>query len=112
MNKAILIGRLTKDAEIRQFGEDQRSVLKFSIAVNRDYLTGKNDGEADFFPVAYWTKSAEALGKYLTKGKLICVTGRINIRSYNSEDGAKKYFTEIIADEIQFLEGNRSKEVI
>lgn len=112
MNKAILIGRLTKDAEVKQYGDEQRNVLKFSLAVNRDYLNGKNDGEADFFPVAYWTKSAESLKKYLTKGKLICVTGRISIKSYSTEEGAKKYFTEIIADEIQFLEGNRNKEVI
>lgn len=112
MNRAILIGRLTKDAELKEFGEDRKDVLRFTIAVNKDHSSAQNDVEADFIPVAYWVKTGENLKKYLTKGKMIFVTGRINIRTFNSEDGIKKYYTEIIADEIQFLGGNKNKEVI
>lgn len=112
MNRAMLIGRLTKDAELKEFGEDRKNVLRFTIAVNREYSSDKNEGEADFIPVAYWVKSGENLKKYLTKGKMVFVTGRINIRTFNIEDGTKKYYTEIIADEIQLMDRNTSKEVI
>lgn len=112
MNKVLLIGRLTRDAELRQVGEEQRHVLNFVIAVNREYLNDKNEREADFIPVAYWNKFGEALQKYLSKGRLVCVTGRISVRSYESKEGIKKYTTSIVADEIQFLDSKKNQEVV
>ena len=112
MNKVILIGRLTRDAELKQLGGEGKSVLNFTIAVNRDYLNNKNEREADFVPVVYWNKSGEILQTYLTKGRFICVTGRISIKSYESKEGIRKYITQIIADEIQFLDSNKSKEIV
>lgn len=107
-----MLGRLTRDAELKQVGGEGKSVLNFTIAVRREYLNDKNEREADFIPTVYWNKIGEVLQKYLTKGRMICVTGRINIKSYDSKEGVRKYITQIIADDIQFLYSNKSKEIV
>jgi single-strand DNA-binding protein len=110
MNKVILIGRLVKDAEIKVIGQDGKSVLNFTLAVRRNYVNDQNETESDFIPVSYWHKSAQSLQKYLIKGRMVGVEGRINVRSYEAVGGGRKYITQIIADQIQFLDSKKSEQ--
>ncbi|TDT56483.1 single-stranded DNA-binding protein [Fonticella tunisiensis] len=107
MNKVVLIGRLVKDAEVKNVGDDGKSVLNFTMAVQRDYINSKSERESDFIPIVYWHKSAEKLKQYLTKGRMISVSGRIRVRSFEGREGGKKYVTEILADEIKFLSSRK-----
>ena len=103
MNKVVLIGRLTKDPELRFSPGTGIAISRFTIAVNR---RKKEDGtqEADFIPCVAWRKQAENLANYQKKGNQIAVTGRIQTSSYDGKDGIKRYVTEVIAEEIQFLD--------
>jgi len=104
MNRVILIGRLAKDPELR-FTASGKAVATFSIAVNRPFSKEK---EADFFNVVVWGKSAENCANYLAKGRLVGLEGRLQSRSYETQSGDKRYITEIVADQVEFLEwGNK-----
>lgn len=98
MNQAHLIGRLTRDPELKQT-PNGIAVCTFSIAITRRF---KRD-EADFLNIVTWRALAENCGKYLTKGQQVGVSGRIQTRSYDGNDGKKRYVTEIIADSVEFL---------
>ncbi|MEX1307313.1 MAG: single-stranded DNA-binding protein [Eubacteriales bacterium] len=98
MNQAHLIGRLTRDPEYRQT-PNGISVCTFSIAVTRRF----NRDEADFLNIVTWRGLADNCGKYLTKGQQVGVSGRIQSRSYDGNDGKKRYVTEIVADTVDFL---------
>lgn len=102
MNKVVLIGRLTKDPELN-FAQSGTAVCKFTLAVDRRM---KKEGQpsADFIPVVVWGKIGENSANYLHKGSLCSVAGRIETRSYEAKDGGKRYVTEIIADEVKFLD--------
>ena len=108
MNKAILIGRLTRDPELRTASNDI-SVTSFTIAVDRNFNNQQGEKETDFIPVVAWRKLADTCAKYLAKGRLVAVSGRMQVRSYEGKDG-KRYITEVVADEVQFLERAESKE--
>lgn len=103
MNKCTLVGRLTKDPELKFAQGTGNAVTTFTVAVNRRF---KREGqpEADFIPVVVFGKTAEACANYTSKGKLISVSGAIQTRTYDAKDGTKRYVTEIIADEVDFLE--------
>jgi len=103
MNKAILIGRLTRDPEVRytQAGEP---VTSFTVAIDRNYTRQDGTREADFIPIVCFKRVAETAGKYLAKGRLVAVSGRIQTRNYTAQDGGKRYVTEVVADEVRFLE--------
>lgn len=106
MNKVVLIGRLTKDPELRfTTGENSKAVVSLTLAVDRyNSKTGQN--EADFIPVVVWGKQAENVANYTNKGSQVAISGRIQTRSYNAQDGNKRYVTEIVADQfggVQFL---------
>ena len=103
MNRAILIGRLTKDPELRSTSTG-RNVCQFSIAVNRNYTTASGEREADFINCVVWDKQAENLSKYQKKGNQIAVEGRIQTRNYDDKDGKKVYVTEVLANSITFLD--------
>ena len=103
MNKSILIGRLTKDAELKYTPSTQTAVASFTLAVDRKVQKGK-EKEADFINIVLWGKTAENAAKYTGKGKLIAVIGRIQTRSYEAKDGGRRYVTEVVGEEIQFLE--------
>lgn len=105
MNKVVLIGRLTKDPELRFTPGNGTAVASFTLAVDRRY---KKDGqqEADFIPIVVWGKQAESTANYVSKGKLVGISGRIQTRSYDAKDGTKRYVTEVVSDEVQFLEWN------
>ena len=110
MNRVVLIGRPTKDPELQFTPGAGKAVTKFILAVNRRY---KKDGqpEADFLPIVVWGKIAENTANYVRKGSQIGVSGSIRTRSYEAKDGNKRYVTEIVADEVQFLDSkNNSKK--
>ena len=104
MNKSILIGRLTKDPEVR-YTQSGTAVCTFTLAVDRKFAK-KDSGQptADFIPIVTWRKLAEICGNNLAKGRRISVEGRIQVRSYDAQDGSKRYVTEIVADEVEFLD--------
>lgn len=103
MNKVVLIGRLTKDPELKYTPGNGTPVVTLTLAVDRKY-TKDDKKEADFIPVVIWGKIAESTAQYVGKGKLLSVAGRIQTRSYDAKDGSRRYVTEVIADEVQFLE--------
>ena len=109
MNKAILIGRLTKDPEIR-YTQSGKAVASFTLAIDRPFRDENGNKAADFIPVVAWGKTAEVCGKYLTKGRQTAVMGRIQTRSYTADDGSRRYVTEVLAEEVEFI-GNREKTV-
>ena len=100
-NKVILGGRLTADPELR-YTTNNIPVTSFSIAVNRRYKAGE-ESQADFINIVAWRQLGELCGKYLAKGRKVSVIGEIQTRSYDAKDGSKRYITEIVADEVEFL---------
>lgn len=110
MNKAILIGRLTRDPELR-YTSSNRAVCQFTIAIDRPF-TNQSTGnrEADFINVVAWDKTGENVGKYMTKGRLIAVEGRIQTRNYDNNEGRKVYVTEVVASNVQFLESRNAAQ--
>lgn len=111
MNIAILIGRLTKDPELRYIPSTGKAVATFNLAVDRGFKGADGQKQTDFFNVVVWGKIAENCANYLSKGKIAGVKGQIQNRSYDNQNGEKRYVTEIIASEVQFLEksDNRAK---
>ena len=107
MNKVILIGRLTKDPELRTIASGN-ATTSFTIAVNRNFTNQNGEREADFINVVIWDKQAENVAKYLTKGRLVAVEGRIQTRNYDNNEGKKVYVTEVVALSVQFLESKGS----
>jgi len=108
MNQVILIGRLTRDPELRFTAGSGKAVATFTIAVDRGY--GK-DKEADFLRIVVWDKQGEHCANYLAKGRLVAVQGRIQTRNYETQSGEKRYSTEIVADRVEFLEwGNKNEQ--
>lgn len=108
LNKVILIGRLTREPEMRFTPANGVAVTTFTLAVDRPYLNQKGEREADFIKIVTWRKLAENCGNMLHKGRLVAVSGRIQVRSYDAQDGQRRYVTEVVADEVKFLD--RPKE--
>ncbi len=102
MNKVILIGRLTKDPETRQLPTGS-ACTNFTVAVDRTFSSRDGERSADFIPVVTWNKTAENCARYLTKGSRVGVSGRLQTRSYQANDGSRRYVTEVVADEVEFL---------
>ena len=107
MNSAILIGRLTRDPELRYIPSTGKAVATFNIAVDRPYSGKDGQKQTDFFNIVVWGKIAENCANYLAKGRLAAIKGSIQNRSYDAQDGTKRYITEIVADTVQFLESLR-----
>jgi single-strand DNA-binding protein len=108
LNRVVLIGHLTKDPELRTTSNGV-SVTSFTIAVDRNFNNQQGEKETDFIPVVAWRKLADTCAKYLAKGRLVAVSGRMQVRNYEGKEG-KRYITEVVADEVQFLEKAESKE--
>ena len=108
MNKVFLIGRLTRDPELRYTGSNV-AVATFSLAVNRPFTNQAGEREADFINIVVWRKQAENVKNYLTQGSQVAIDGRIQTRSYDGEDGKKRYVTEVVADNVQFLDSKSSR---
>ena len=102
MNKVFLIGRLTRDPELR-YTSSNVATASFSIAVDRNFTNQNGEREADFINIVVWRKQAENCKNYLTKGSQVAIDGRIQTRNYEGQDGKKVYVTEVVADNVQFL---------
>lgn len=107
MNKAILIGNLTKDPEFSTT-PNGKAVCKFTIAINRGFGDKK---VTDYLNIVAWEERAKTCNKYLCKGFKVCIIGRIEPRSYEANDGTKRYVTDIIADEVEFLQKVEQQEI-
>ena len=103
MNVVALAGRLTKDPDVRYANESQMAIARFSLAVDRPYSRDE-EKKADFPSVVCFGKTAEFVEKYLSKGKKVGITGRLQTGSYTNKDGVKVYTTDVVADRIEFLE--------
>jgi single-strand DNA-binding protein len=110
MNRIVLMGRLTRDPEMKVIEENGKVVTKFTLAVERAYKSSGGEKTADFIPVVLWGKKAEVAAEYLIKGSLVTVSGRLQTRSYEDKDGNRKFAFDVIADEFQFAEGRKVDE--
>ena len=108
MNKVVFIGRLTKDPELRYTSNTNTAVCNFTIAVDRPVNPNTGNREADFIPVVVWNKQAENVKNYLGKGSQVAVEGRIQTRSYDDQNGQKRYVTEVYANNVEFLGSKNS----
>jgi len=102
MNKCILIGNLTKDPELSTTTNGV-AVCRFAIAVSRKYSNADGERETDFFNIVVWRGPGENCHKFLKKGSKVGIVGNIQSRSYDATDGTKRYVTEIVAEEVEFL---------
>lgn len=109
MNKVFLIGRLTRDPELR-YTSSNIAVATFSIAVDRNFSNAAGEREADFINIVVWRKQAENVKNYMHKGSQVAIDGRIQTRSYDDTDGKKRYVTEVVADNVQFLDSRGSRD--
>ncbi len=107
MNRCFLIGNLTRDPELATTNSGV-SVCRFSLAVTRNFSNADGEREADFLNIIVWRGQAENCHKYLKKGSKCAVTGSIQTRSYDAQDGSKRYVTEIVADNVEFLNSKSS----
>ena len=110
MNSVILIGRLTRDPELRYIPSTGNALTTFSIAVDRAFTGKDGQKQTDFFNIVVWGKSAEYCANHLAKGRLAAVKGSIQNRTYDTKEGEKRYITEIVAENVQILEwGDKSE---
>lgn len=102
LNRIVLIGRLTKDPELR-YTPNGKAVAGFTLAVDRAFRNQQGEKEADFINIVVWGAQAENSANFLSKGKLAAVDGRLQIRSFDGQDGQKRWITEVVADNVRFL---------
>ena len=109
MNKVVLIGNLTRDPEMRTTTAGV-PVCSFAIAVNRRFKNSDGQQETDFFNISAWRQLGELCGRYLQKGRKVCVSGSIQMRNYEAQDGSKRIAVDIVADEVEFLNAPQQQE--
>lgn len=109
INRVVLIGRLTRDPELRTTGSGI-SVATFTLAVDRQYTNAQGERGADFIQCVIWRKAAENFCQYTNKGSLVGIEGRIQTRNYDNKDGQRVYVTEVVVDNFSFLESRRDRE--
>ncbi len=109
INNVVLVGRMTKDAELR-YTPNNQAVATFTLAVNRPFKNQNGEREADFINCVIWRQQAENLANWAKKGALIGITGRIQTRSYENQQGQRVYVTEVVADNFQLLESRKERE--
>lgn len=103
LNRIILIGRLTRDPELRYVPSGQ-PVASFTLAVDRPFVNQQGERATDFIDIVAWRKLAEQVTQHLSKGRLVAVEGRLQIRSYETQDGQKRKAAEVVADAVRFLD--------
>ena len=108
INNVVLVGRMTRDAELRYTPQNQ-AVATFTLAVNRNFKNQSGEREADFINVVIWRQQAENLANWAKKGALIGITGRIQTRNYENQQGQRVYVTEVVADNFQLLESRNQQ---
>jgi len=109
MNKVILMGRLTKDPEIRYTAASNTAKCNFTLAVDRRFSKPGEEKQADFFNIVAWDKQAEFCSKYFTKGQKVLVVGRLQNRTWDDVEGKRHYITEVITEECYFAESRRNE---
>ena len=109
INNVVLVGRLTRDVELRYTPSNQ-AVATFTLAVNRNFKNQSGEREADFINCVIWRQQAENLANWAKKGTLVGITGRIQTRNYDNQQGQRVYVTEVIADSFQVLESRATRE--
>ena len=109
MNKVILMGRLTKDPEVRYTTTNNTLVCGFTLAVNRRFAK-EGEQQADFINIVAWSKLGEFCSKYFTKGQQVAICGRIQTRNYDDKDGKKVYVTEVVAEEAYFADSKKQDD--
>lgn len=107
MNKVILMGRLTKDPEVRYTQTNNTLVASFALAVNRRFVRQGEERQADFINVVAWSKTGEFVSKYFKKGQQVAIVGRIQTRNWDDDQGQKHYITEVVAEEAYFADSKR-----
>ena len=107
MNKVILMGRLTRDPEVRYTQTNNTLVASFSIAVNRRFTRPGEERQADFVNIVAWSKLGEFCSKYFKKGQQVGIIGRLQVRNWEDEQGQKRYVTEVVAEEAYFADSKR-----
>lgn len=112
LNRVILIGRLTRDPELRYTQNGGIPVVRFTLAVDRNYQNQQGERETDFIDIVAWRRLAEICSQYLTKGSLAAVEGRLQIRSYEGQDGQRRKVAEIVADDVRFLSRKESRAAV
>ena len=108
LNKVVLMGRLTKDPELRRTGSGT-AVTSFSMACDRDFKSQSGEKETDFIEVVAWKNTAEFVSKYFSKGRMAVVDGRLQIRDWTDKDGGKRRSAEVVADNVYFADSKRSE---
>ena len=111
MNKVILMGRLTRDPEVRYTQTNNTLVASFALAVNRRFVRQGEERQADFINIVAWSKLGEFCSKYFKKGQQVAVTGRLQTRTWDDDQGQKHYTTEVIAEEAYFADSKRDGAV-
>ncbi len=109
LNRVILIGRLVADPELRVTGGGI-PIATFRIAVDRNFKNAQGEVETDFINIVVWRKQAELLSKWLSKGRLVAVDGRLQVRTYQSQEGQNRYITEVVADRVQLLDRPKGQQ--
>ena len=107
MNKVILMGRLTRDPEVRYTQTNNTLVASFSLAVNRRFARQGEERQADFINIVAWSKTGEFCSKYFKKGQQVGIIGRIQTRNWDDDQGVKHYITEVVAEEAYFADSKR-----
>ena len=110
MNKVILMGRLTRDPEVRYTQTNNTLVASFSLAVNRRFVRQGEERQADFINIVAWSKLGEFCSKYFKKGQQVSVVGRLQTRTWDDDQGQKHYITEVVAEEAYFADSKRDGE--
>ena len=108
LNKVVIMGRFTKDPELRRTGSGT-AVTSFSLACDRDFKSQSGDKETDFIEVVAWKNTAEFVSKYFSKGRMAVVEGRLQIRDWTDKDGGKRRSAEVVADNVYFADSKRSE---
>lgn len=109
MNKVILMGRLTKEPELRYTSANNTAVCSYTIAVNRRFAKQGEEKAADFIPIVAWNKLGEFCGKYFQKGRQVVVVGRIQTRTWDDNEGKRHYVTEVVAEEAYFADSRKNE---
>lgn len=109
LNKIAIMGRLTRDPELRHTGSDT-AVVSFTLAVDRDFKAQNGEKETDFIDVVAWRNTAEFVSKYFQKGTMAVVSGRLQLRSYNDKDGNKRKVAEVVAENVYFAESKNRQD--
>ena len=108
LNRIQIIGRLTRDPELR-YVSNGHPMAQFTVAVDRDFKNAAGDRDADFIHCVAWRKLAEQVGQYCSRGRLVAVEGRLQTRSYETQDGARRRVTEVIGDRVWFLDSPKTE---